>query len=233
MAKSLKQVQDELLTSGYLDTLADDPVDPVDPGSAPTNTAISDLIIKLAGEFIIAVQENLDRLGKVSTGGLTDGVSAGDLVQSGSTYTLEIGYDKNDPAANYWDFVNKGVRGIRSGQPASSPYQFRKLSAPPVMVEAIKGWLRVNGIAARNEDQREDLSRLQQKRRNIAAEQDPQGDFAYAIALAIKRRGLPYTGYFDQAVNAYFGKTFAQAVAKAASFDVRVAVRKFNPAQNA
>jgi hypothetical protein len=230
MAKSLKQVQDELLTSGYLDTLADDQVD---PGSAPTNTAVSDLIIKLAGEFIIAVQENLDRLGKVSTGGLTDGVSAGDLVQSGSTYTLEIGYDKNDPSAKYWDFVNKGVRGIRSGQPASSPYQFRKLSAPPVMVEAIKGWLRVNGIAARNEDQREDLSRLQQKRRNIAAEQDPQGDFAYAIALAIKRRGLPYTGYFDQAVNAYFGKTFAQAVAKAASFDVRVAVRKFNPAQNA
>ena len=230
MAKSLKQVQDELLTSGYLDTLADDPVD---PGSAPTNTAVSDLIIKLAGEFVIAVQENLDRLGKVSTGGLTDGVSAGDLVQSGSTYTLEIGYDKNDPSAKYWDFVNKGVRGIRSGQPASSPYQFRKLSAPPVMVEAIKGWLRVNGIAARNEDQREDLSRLQQKRRNIAAEQDPQGDFAYAIALAIKRRGLPYTGYFDQAVNAYFGKTFAQAVAKAASFDVRVAVRKFNPAQNA
>ena len=230
MAKSLKQVQDELLTSGYLDTLADDPVD---PGSAPTNTAVSDLIIKLAGEFIIAVQENLDRLGKVSTGGLTDGVSSGDLVQSGSTYTLEIGYDKNDPSAKYWDFVNKGVRGIRSGQPASSPYQFRKLSAPPVMVEAIKGWLRVNGIAARNEDQREDLSRLQQKRRNIATEQDPQGDFAYAIALAIKRRGLPYTGYFDQAVNAYFGKTFAQAVAKAASFDVRVAVRKFNPAQNA
>jgi hypothetical protein len=230
MAKSLKQVQDELLTSGYLDTLADDPVD---PGSAPTNTAVSDLIIKLAGEFVIAVQENLDRLGKVSTGGLTDGVSAGDLLQSGSTYTLEIGYDKNDPSAKYWDFVNKGVRGIRSGQPASSPYQFRKLSAPPVMVEAIKGWLRVNGIAARNEDQREDLSRLQQKRRNIAAEQDPQGDFAYAIALAIKRRGLPYTGYFDQAVNAYFGKTFAQAVAKAASFDVRVAVRKFNPAQNA
>jgi hypothetical protein len=230
MAKSLKQVQDELLTSGYLDTIADDPVD---TGSAPTNTAVSDLIIKLAGEFVIAVQENLDRLGKVSTGGLTDGVSAGDLVQSGSTYTLEIGYDKNDPAAKYWDFVNKGVRGIRSGQPASSPYQFRKLSAPPVMVEAIKGWLRVNGIAARNEDQREDLSRLQQKRRNIAAEQDPQGDFAYAIALAIKRRGLPYTGYFDQAVNAYFGKTFAQAVAKAASFDIRVAVRKFNPAQNA
>jgi hypothetical protein len=230
MAKSLKQVQDELLTSGYLDTLADDPVD---PASAPTNNAVSDLIIKLAGEFIIAVQENLDRLGKVSTGGLTDGVSAGDLVQSGSTYTLEIGYDKNDPSAKYWDFVNKGVRGIRSGQPSSSPYQFRKLSAPPVMVEAIKGWLRVNGIAARNEDQREDLSRLQQKRRNIAAEQDPQGDFAYAIALAIKRRGLPYTGYFDQAVNAYFGKTFAQAVAKAASFDVRVAVRKFNPAQNA
>ena len=230
MAKSLKQVQDELLSDGYIDSLADDPVQ---RGEDPQPRAISDLLIKVAGAFVVAVQENLDRLGKVSTGGLTDGISSGELVQSGKTYTLEIGYDKNDPAAKYYDFVNKGVRGIVSGEPSRSPYKFRKLSAPPVMVEAIAGWLRVNGIAARNEDQREGLSRLQQKRRNIAAEQDPQGDFAYAIALSIKRRGLPYTGYFDQAVNAYFGKTFAQAVAKAASFDVRVAVRKFNPAQNA
>lgn len=230
MAKSLKQVQDELLSDGYIDSLADDPVQ---RGEDPQPRAISDLLIKVAGAFVVAVQENLDRLGKVSTGGLTDGISSGELVQSGATYTLEIGYDKNDPAAKYYDFVNKGVRGIVSGEPSRSPYKFRKLSAPPVMVEAIAGWLRVNGIAARNEDQREGLSRLQQKRRTIAAVQDPQADFAYAIALAIKRRGLPYTGYFDQAVNAYFGKTFAQAVAKIAAVDIRVAIRKFNPAANA
>jgi len=229
MAKSQKQVQAELLSEGWIDRQSKDSVN----RNQTEPVTVEELLARYAGEFIIAVRENLDKRGKVSTGALQDGVDSGEVISEGGKYTLEIGYDKNDPAAKYWDFVNKGVRGIRSGQSASSPYQFRKLSAPPVMVEAIKGWLRVNGIAARNEDQREDLSRLQQKRRNIAAEQDPQGDFAYAIALAIKRRGLPYTGYFDQAVNAYFGKTFAQAVAKAASFDVRVAVRKFNPAQNA
>lgn len=229
MAKSLKQVQDELLTEPWIDSLA---VERVDRTNEPPRT-VEELLARLANEFVDAVKKNLKDLGKVSTGGISDGLDSGEIENDQGKYTLEIGYDKNDPAAKYWDFVNKGVRGIRSGQPASSPYQFRKLSAPPVMVEAIKGWLRVNGIAARNEDQREGLSRLQQKRRNIATEQDPQGDFAYAIALAIKRRGLPYTGYFDQAVNAYFGKTFAQAVAKAASFDIRVAVRKFNPAQNA
>jgi peptidoglycan hydrolase-like protein with peptidoglycan-binding domain len=165
---------------------------------------------------------------------LTDGLDSGEIEKYQGKYTLEIGYDKNDPSAKYWDYVNKGVRGIDSREPDNSPYYFKKLTAPPVMVNAIKSWARQNGITpTANESQKTNLSALQQKRKRIAEVQDPLDSFAYFTARKIKREGLPYTGYFDKPVAEYFGENFAEAIAKAAAFDIRIAIRKFNPAQNA
>lgn len=231
MAKSESQAQAELLTEGWIDRQAVEKVDRTGGSGTPT---IEELLARYAGEFVIAVRENLDRAGKVSTGGLTDGIASGEIVNSQGKFTVEIGYDKNDPSAKYWDFVNKGVKGLVSGEPANSPYKFRKLSAPPVMVEAIKGWLRQNGITpTANESQKTNLSALQQKRKRIAEVQDPLDSFAYFTARKIKREGLPYTGYFDKPVAEYFGDNFAEAVAKAAAFDIRIAIRKFNPTESA
>lgn len=231
MAKSESQVQAELLNERWIDQLASEKVDRSEKFEPRT---IEELLARYAKEFVDAVRENLDKAGKVSTGGLSDGIDSGDIVNDGGTYTLEIGYAKNDPSAKYWDFVNKGVKGIVTGEPADSPYQFRKLSAPPVMVEAIKGWMRTNGITATaNESQKQNLSALQQKRKRLSQVQDPLDSFAYFTARKIKREGLPYTGYFDKPVAEYFGEKFAQAVGKAAAIDIRVAVRKFNPSANA
>ena len=229
MAKTQKQVQAELLSEGYIDRRSKDPVDRNQQEAA----TVSELIAAYAREFIDAVRENLNKSGKVSTGALQDGVDSGEVISEGGKYTLEIGYDRNSPAAKYWDFVNKGVQGIVSREPSTSPYKFRKLSAPPVMVEAIKGWMRTNQIAARNEDQVQDLKALQQKRKRLSEVEDPLNSFAYLTALKIKREGLPYTGYFDEPVAEYFGAQFAQAVAKAAGVDIRIAIRKFNPGRNA
>jgi hypothetical protein len=229
MAKSQRQLQAELLTEGWIEKQVNDPVnrDQVIP------VTLEGLLAVYAKEFIDAVRENLDNAGKVSTGGLSDGIDSGEIQKQGSKYTLDIGYDKSDPASKYWDFVNKGVQGIISREPASSPYKYRKLSAPPVMVEAIKGWMRINQIAARNEDQQVDLKATQQKRKRLSEVQDPLGSFAYFTALKIKREGLPYTGYFDKPVAEYFGDQFAEAVGKAAAVDIRIAIRKFNPNRNA
>jgi hypothetical protein len=229
MAKSQRQLQAELLSEGYIDRRSRDSVD----RNQQEATTVSELIAGYAREFIDAVRENLNKAGKVSTGALADGVDSGEVIGQGGKYTLEIGYEPNGPAAKYWDYVNKGVRGINSGQPADSPYFYKKLSAPPVMVEAIKGWMRTNQIAARNEDQVQDLKALQQKRKRLSEVEDPLNSFAYLTALKIKREGLPYTGYFDEPVAEYFGDQFAAAVAKAAGVDIRIAIRKFNPNRNA
>lgn len=223
MARSIAEVQAELLSEGTLDRL----------GSERTESdaipAIEALIIKVAAEFVLAVRENLDKDGKVSTGGLTDGVAAGELRKSGSTLTIEIGYDPADPAALYWDYVNKGVRGIVSQEPQSSPYFFKKKTVAPVMADAIHEWVKRNNISAQNEDQRRDLSSLQVKRETVKSYGDPTLSLAYAIAAGIKLRGLPYTGFWDRAVKEYLGKKFADAVAKAGAADIRLQVRKFNP----
>ena len=224
MARSIAEVQAELLSEGTLDRLGSAKV----PSDAIP--VIEELIIRSAAEFVLAVRENLDKDGKVSTGGLTDGVAAGELRKSGSTLTIEIGYDKSDPAALYWDYVNQGVKGLDSGQPAGSDYSFKTRKVVPVMAEAIYQWVKKNNISAQNEDQRRNISSLQKKRQDIRSLGDPRMGLAYAIAAKIKRRGLPYTGFWDKAVKEYLGKKFAQAVAKAGAADIRLQVRKFNPA---
>jgi hypothetical protein len=231
MAKSESQAQAELLTEGWIDRQAVEKVDRTGGSGTPT---IEELLARYANEFVEAVKKNINDSGKVSTGSLSDGLDSGEIENNNGKYTLEIGYEQNGPAAKYWDYVNKGVKGLVSGEPANSPYYFKKLTAPPVMVNAIKSWARQNGITpTANESQKTNLSALQQKRKRIAEVQDPLDSFAYFTARKIKREGLAYTGYFDKPVAEYFGDNFAEAVAKAAAFDIRIAIRKFNPTESA
>lgn len=187
-------------------------------------------IVRLAGTFLQRVQANLDAMGKISTGAISDGIAVGEVEQDGSSLKISVGYPEGAPASVYWDFVNKGVKGIISGQPANSPYSFRSLSAPPVMVDAIYGWMQTNRIAARKETQTRNLSALQSKRARLSqiSQEDANRDLAYLIARSIKRRGLPYTGYVDKAVEETFGPDAIAKVAEALGVDVTVAITEAN-----
>lgn len=223
MARSIDDVQNELLNENFLERLGESKKD------FDSFVVVESIISKIAVEFVLAVQENLNKMGKVSTGGLVDGVSSGKIKRKGSVLTVEIGYDLDDPASLYWDYVNQGVRGIVSKQPSKSKYRFRKLSVPPVMAEAIYGWIEKNNISAVNEDQKKGLSKLQKKRKKISKLGDPRMSLAYAISMNIKKRGLPYTGFWDKAVKEYLGSKFVKAVAKSAGADIRLQIRKFKP----
>lgn len=185
------------------------------------------LLLAFGEKFIKEVQDELDRLGKADTGSLSTDIQQGDIVKSGNKYELKIGYKRGDKAAEYYDYVNKGVKGLRSGQPSNSPYQFRKLSAPPVMVDALEGWINRNKISARNEDQRTNLSALQSKRQSLK-NLSPARNLAYAFALSIKRKGLPYTGYFDSAIRSVFGSEFARSVSIVIGKDISLYIRNGN-----
>ena len=189
--------------------------------------AMERLLLAFGERFIKEVQDNLDRLGKADTGALNTDIQQGDIIRTGTKYELSIGYKQGDKAATYFDFVNKGVKGLKSGQPSNSPYQFRKLSAPPVMVDALEGWIKRNNIAARNEDQRTGLSALQTKRQSLQTLSPTRG-LAYAFALSIKRKGLPYTGYFDAAIRSVFGSEFARSVSIVIGKDMSLYIRNGN-----
>jgi hypothetical protein len=224
--------QAQLLSEGFLDTLDRNKVDFEDAAGIPVTAR---LLVLAAADFVKRVQKNLNDMGKVSTGTLATDIIAGEVQAGGGIVSITVGYPAESAAANYYDFVNKGVKGVQSGEPADSPYAFKesknkfdKYAPPPVMVSAILGWMEQNNIRARAETQTENLSPLQSKRKSLreATGGDPQRSLAYAIARSIKRRGLPYTGFFDEARAYAFGDKFIADISKAVGADVRLAIRQ-------
>lgn len=220
MAKSISQLQNEILS--FLDTLGE---------SKELFTRVQDLkglekaIGEVVGEFIKQVQENLEKAGKIDTGAL-----ATDITQSewdGSS--ISIGYPAESAAAKYYDFVNKGVKGVKSGQPADSPYSFKNDRPSLAMQLAIAKWYRRNAGFGRRETQKKNLSALQRKRKKllkVTNEADRLKSLAYATSINIKRRGLKKTGYFDNAVQKYFGSNFNKLIAKVVGKEIQVNIRQ-------
>lgn len=224
MAKSLKQIQDAFADNDRLyQELAT--LEEIGTQNLPVTER---LIVAFAEEFIKKVIENLQSLDKVDTGGLIKGVSKGELQNSAGTYTIEIGYPADSKQAEYYDFVNKGVKGFKSGSP-NSPYKFRNASPSSTgpMVLALQKWMKRQGILSRKETKSTTISSLQRKRKAIS-ELDSSRQGAWLMARKIKSRGLPKTGFFDNAIDLYFGDGFAEAIAKSIGADIRVGVKQVN-----
>jgi hypothetical protein len=185
-------------------------------------------IIRYAAKFIKQVQDNLKKANKVDTGTLSTYITEGELIKQGSSYSLDIGYPVGSDGARYYDFVNKGVKGFKSGQP-NSPYSF-KSAYPSIngpMVTAIQKWVKRNALSSRREDQRFNLSGLQRKRKSVA-QLNTGRTTAYLIARKIKQRGLPKTGFFDNAVDEVFNQQFYDKMGKAIGADLVVYIKQAN-----
>lgn len=221
MAKSIKQLQSEILA--FLDTLGQE---------RDLFTEVKDLkglekaIGEVVGEFIKEVQENLNKSGKIDTGALATDITQSDWDGS----SISIGYLADSNAAKYYDFVNKGVKGVRSGEPSDSPYAFKSDRPSLSMQLAIAKWYRRNsGFARRDDAPRKSMSVVQRKRKKLLKmtnEADRLRSLAYATSINIKRRGLKKTGYFDKAVQKYFGKDFNRLVAVVVGREIQVNIKQ-------
>jgi hypothetical protein len=183
-------------------------------------------MISYAAKFIIQVQKNLQKANKVDTGRLETDIQEGSVIREGKTYSIDIGYPVGSEGAKYYDFVNKGVKGFKSGTP-NSPYRFRSAfpSMNGPMVNAIQKWVKRNSLSQRNETQRYNLSALQKKRKSVS-ELNTGRTTAYLIARKIKQRGLPRTGFFDDAIDQVFNEQFYNKMAQALGGDVRLYIKQ-------
>ena len=189
---------------------------------------VEKVILSYAAKFIIQGQKNLISANKTDTGRLERDIEQGDLIKTGGSYLIDIGYPKSSEGAKYYDFVNKGVKGFNSGQP-NSPYRFRSAypSMNGPMVNAIQKWVKRNALSSRREDQRFNLSGLQKKRKSVA-QLNTGRTTAYLIARKIKQRGLPKTGFFDNAVDEVFNQQFYDKIGKAIGADLIVYIKQAN-----
>lgn len=183
-------------------------------------------MIAYAAKFIIQVQKNLQKANKIDKGTLERDIQEGSLVKEGQSYSIEVGYPKSSEGARYYDFVNKGVKGFKSGTP-NSPYSFKSAypSMNGPMVNAIQKWVKRNALSSRKETQTRSLSSLQKKRKSVA-QLNTGRTTAYLIARKIKQRGLPRTGFFDDAIDQVFNEQFYNKMAKALGGDVRLYIKQ-------
>ena len=217
MAKSIKQLQAELLDEGLLNKLG------AQKSDLTQLPVLEQLLIQSAANFILKVKENIEVLGISDTGALSDDISSGELVKQGNTYSIEMGYPVSSTAAKYYDYVNKGVTGVQSGSP-TSPYRFKTLGVGKKMALNILQWVRRNNVKGdvaltKGQSKRQSLSKM-------VSEASRKKSLAYAIAVNIKKRGLRKTGFFDQAKDLYFGNDFATAISKIIGQDVRILIRQ-------
>jgi hypothetical protein len=227
MAKTPKELQDQLVNDLLLEKLGMDRKNYADLNELP---ATKQIIILSAASFIEKVKENLQRMGKVSSGNLEDGITKGDLIEDRYGYEIDLGYESADSASKYFDFVNKGVKGVESGSPVS-PYGFKSLKVSKDMVKSLLLWYRKRGNASRREDQKKKLSATQRKNKRLKKQVDAAKNLkslAYATAVSIKKKGIKKTGFFDKAVEFSFGKGFIDAVSKTVGQDIKVYIRQIN-----
>lgn len=217
MAKSTKQLQAELLDDGLLNRLG---AQREDINKLPL---LERLLIQSAANFIIKVKENIEALGISDTGALSDDISQGELTKQGGTYSISLGYPRGSKAAKYYDFVNKGVKGVKSGTP-NSPYSFKTLGVSASMRNNILSWIKRNNVKGdvaitKGQAKRQSLSKM-------VSEATKQKSLAYVVARSIKKKGLRKTGFFDNAVNSIFGGDFTEAVSKVLGQDIKIFIRQ-------
>ena len=230
MAKSEAQLQSEVLS--YLDSIGAD-IAQFQAATAGLK-GLEYYLVLSAANFVLRVQENLNRQGKVDTGGLLNNLEQSAVNTEGNKLSIEVGYRADSPQAKYYDFVNKGVKGVKSNNP-NSPYSFKNSYPSKAMVLNIAKWLRRNASIGRREDKRGIITAGQRKRKSLSKMVDENKrfkSFAYAVAKSIKNKGIKKSGFFDDAIQQSFGQEFVSRVAKVVGREVVLNIKAVQPNGN-
>jgi len=208
---SINKAQAEFLASGILNTIGEKPIK---EGELPVVEA---LLRQFGGDFIVTAQNNLIANNNISSGDIKDIKIS--VVQYGTTYTLSLGYPKNEPASKYWKYVNKGVKGTKNIKAdTKTPYKFNpsKKSIPIAVAQ------RMIDSGKKKIAQVKPYRKLGVETKAI----EDKKSLAFLIARSIHRKGLSSTHYFDNAAKETFGQNFFDIMTLALGKDIQIKIRQ-------
>lgn len=175
-------------------------------------TFVADTVLKqYAKDFIDLIRTNIkDR--KV--------VASGQLETNIEIISDETGKNISITMLDYFDYPNKGVKGVKSDKNApDSPYQFKSL-----YTMSPEGRAKIKQLISDGKAKISDTSKtkkavgLEGKRKSLIDMQTDQ------LIYLIKKYGIKRTKYFDDAYDAVFS-TFAEDMAKAYGQDVAFSIQ--------
>lgn len=171
------------------------------------------LALQLVTEYVEAFERmtanKLNVLDRVDTGSLASSIKF-ETTETKNGLIIEVFVN------DYYKFVDKGVRGVSSKNiNTTSPYRFKYANPSKSHVEAMRGWIRRNGLKSRAKDV--------QKYGRIGRENRQPEDLRLAkiIARSIKKKGLRETGFWTDSINEVF-KDFDIKMSQALGIDIVV-----------
>lgn len=179
---SISKQQAATLADNFLDNLGASKSD-----FQPKNTYTE--VFLLVGELIDTAQRNLNKANRIASGALSESIIGDDPVKNAGVLRVDV-------LMNFYGaFVNKGVKGTRSGS-STAGYSFRNEVVSQNMYNAIADWIKSAQIKTRTVKKYKGYGKHEVKQKTIA-----QYDATYAVARSIKIHGLKPTGFMDNAIS--------------------------------
>ncbi len=215
---SINRNQIEALRSGYLNRLGSGDYNVLNTKNLPI---LEKTLAEYGLLFNDAVIANLEKNGSISSGKLAE-PSMPSVTKFGTTYTLALGYPSDSVQIKYFDYINKGVKGVKSGTPSDTPYSFKTIYPSRKMAANIFTWLnkarkqvRADNVTYSKDGGESPTQIKRQKLKKILTEAQNKRALAYAISVNIKKKGIKQTKYFDNAIAQVFDKEFISNISYA------------------
>jgi hypothetical protein len=224
---SISKAQRMQFLNGYLQSLGSEyKTDPI------VGKAIELLLFQYAEEWNKEAKLNLTKSKAIASGALYD-VSVPIVRQTETGFVVEFGYPINSKAAKYYDYVNKGVKGIDNKRSNSGKYKFNTIYPNRAMAASIFSWLNKARKSIRSIQQ--PTTPIEKKRtrlKKMLTDAENKRRLAYAISTKIKRDGLRATYYIDKAMKSVFNADFRTAISDALDTEITIQIRAINGSSN-
>jgi len=123
---------------------------------------------------------------------------------------------------DYYDYVNKGVRGVKSSTNApQSPYQFKNFRMSDEGRRSLRTWMLSGKMKVRNVVKTKSIG-YERKNKKISRETDLEN-----LIYNIKKYGIKKRGYFDEAIRKTFGD-FTQSITEVVGKTVAISIGEFS-----
>lgn len=211
MPTNLKKAQQDAISSGFLNQI----------GENKFEIAVATNLLEQYGqEFAKVLADNINQRGLTASGALADNIFP-QMSNNNQTLTVRV--------LDYYDFVNEGVKGVKSSKNApGSPYKFKNYGMSPDGRKSIRQYIQ-SGKAKVSSTMNDKARGIGLERKGVKfAEKksliDRQVD---NMIYMIKRFGIKKTNYFTDTVKQVFAD-FEIQMGEALGYDVKINLEALN-----
>lgn len=177
-------------------------------------TVLQKILVQYGSDFAIELAESMKQKEVFGSGKLADSIIP-EVNEDGNTLQIRM--------LNYYDYPNKGVKGVKSSANApTSPYQYKTFGMNRDGRKSISDYV-LSGRAKIRTVRSDKAVGIGLERKGVSAIESKVNTLIYLI----KAYGIKTTNYFDDAFNKVF-KDFAVTAADAVGRDIVITIQRLN-----